>query len=83
MVPIRSLGTRHRGRIVKHLLELDEHDRYLRFGYFATDEQISRYVEELNFERDDIYGIFNRKLDLIAMAHVAMADAPETSSLDD
>jgi RimJ/RimL family protein N-acetyltransferase len=83
MVPIRSLGARHRDRIAKHLLELDEQDRYLRFGYFATDEQINRYVKELNFERDDIYGIFNRKLDLIAMAHVAMDDTPESSSLDD
>ena len=47
MVPIRSLGARHRDRIVKHLLELDEHDRYLRFGYSATDEQISRYADGL------------------------------------
>jgi RimJ/RimL family protein N-acetyltransferase len=83
LVPIRSLGTRHRARIAKHLLELDEADRYLRFGYYATDEQINRYVEGLNFKRDDIYGIFNRKLELIAMAHVAMDDTPETSSLDD
>jgi RimJ/RimL family protein N-acetyltransferase len=83
LVPIRSLGSRHRTRIAKHLLELEESDRYLRFGYYATDEQINRYVEGLNFKRDDIYGIFNRKLDLIAMAHVAMDDTPETSSLDD
>jgi RimJ/RimL family protein N-acetyltransferase len=83
LVPIRSLGSRHRMRIAKHLLELEESDRYLRFGYYATDEQINRYVEGLNFKRDDIYGIFNRKLDLIAMAHVAMDDTPETSSLDD
>jgi RimJ/RimL family protein N-acetyltransferase len=83
LVPIRSLGSRHRAHIAKHLLELDESDRYLRFGYYATDEQINRYVEGLNFKRDDIYGIFNRKLELIAMAHVAMDDTPETSSFDD
>lgn len=73
LVPIRSLGPRHRARIAKHLLALDEADRYLRFGYYATDEQIDRYVTQLNFKRDDIYGIYNRKLDLIAMAHVAVS----------
>ena len=77
LVPIRSLGPRHRGRIATHLLALDESDRYLRFGYAASDEQISRYAEGLNFERDDIYGIFNRKLELIAMAHLAVSDDPE------
>jgi GNAT superfamily N-acetyltransferase len=35
LVPIRSLGVGHRERIANHLLSLDEHDRYLRFGYAA------------------------------------------------
>src|SRR6185295_15502156 len=34
-------------------------------------EQIRRYVDGLDFERDDIFGIFNRRLVLIAMAHLA------------
>ena len=74
-VPIRSLSVRHRSRIGVHLLALNEHDRYLRFGYPATDEQILKYVESLNFERDEVFGIFNRKLELIAMAHLANAPA--------
>jgi GNAT superfamily N-acetyltransferase len=80
LVPIRSMGPRHRGRIATHLLALDESDRYLRFGYAASDEQINRYAEGLNFERDDIYGIFNRKLELIAMAHLAVSDDPEQAN---
>ncbi len=70
-VPIRSLSERHRGRILQHILALGESDRYLRFGYPATDEQIRRYVESLDFERDEVFGIFNRRLELIAMAHLA------------
>jgi len=80
LVPIRSLGPGHRRRIASHLLSLDAQDRYLRFGYGASDEQIRRYVDGLDFERDDIFGIFNRKLELIAMAHLAFLpheeDAP-------
>ena len=71
MVPIRALGPGHAPRIAAHLLSLEEHDRYLRFGYNANDEQIQRYVDHLDFERDDIFGVFNRRLDLIAMAHLA------------
>jgi RimJ/RimL family protein N-acetyltransferase len=71
IVPIRSLGAGHRGRIAQHLLSLDDHDRYLRFGYAANDEQVLRYVDGLDFGRDEIFGIFNRRLELLAMAHLA------------
>lgn len=70
-VPIRSLGPRHRGRIATHLQALGERDRYLRFGSPSTDAQISRYVDTLDFDRDEVFGIFNRRLELIAMAHLA------------
>ncbi len=70
-IPIRSLAPRHRGRILKHLLELPERDRYLRFGYAASDEQVARYVNGLDFARDELFGVFNRRLQLIALAHLA------------
>jgi RimJ/RimL family protein N-acetyltransferase len=70
-VPIRSLVARHRERILSHLLELPAHDRYLRFGYSASDAHVARYVEQLNFERDEVLGIFNRRLRLLGLAHLA------------
>ena len=73
-VPIRTLGANHRSRIANHLLALDPRDRYLRFGFAANDEQIRRYAEKLNFERDEIFGIYNRRLQLIAMAHLAFSN---------
>lgn len=72
-VPIRSLGPRHRERVAAHLTALDVSDRYLRFGYPATDAQMSKYVDMLDFEQDEVFGIFNRRLELIAMAHLAHA----------
>ena len=78
-VPIRSLGPRHRARIVAHLLALDVSDRYLRFGYPASDAQLSKYVDMLDFEQDEVFGIFSRRLELIAMAHLAHASTGTTS----
>ena len=74
-VPIRSLAPRHRERILAHLLALDPRSRYLRLGYQASDPQIARYVDTLDFERDEAFGIFNRRLELIAMAHLAYRPA--------
>lgn len=74
IVPIRRLSKRFRPQMTIHLLKLSEHDRYLRFGYIASDEQIRSYVDGIDYSRDEVYGIFNRKLDLIALAHVALMD---------
>ncbi len=76
-VPIRSLSTRHKARIERHLCGLTAQDRYLRFGYAATAEQIGRYVQGLDFERDEIFGVFNRRLELVAMAHLAYSIDPQ------
>ena len=80
LVPIRSVGPLHRPRIAAHLLGLSPHDRYLRFGYAANDEQIQRYVDGLDFERDELFGIYSRKLELLALAHLAFSVAPGFSS---
>ncbi|TFY99470.1 GNAT family N-acetyltransferase [Ramlibacter rhizophilus] len=80
VVPIRSLGPDHRERIAAHLLALDAQDRYLRFGYMASDEQVRRYVDGLDFERDDVFGIYNRRLQLLAVAHLAFAGDSELAA---
>jgi len=82
-VPIRSLAARHRPRILAHLLSLSAEDRYLRFGYAASDAQIGRYIDQIDFERDEVFGIFNRRLEVVAMAHLAYlgaVDLPQTTA---
>ena len=72
LIPIAPLDISKTHQILKHLCELSEHDRYLRFGCKATNAQIEQYVANLKFERDEIYGIFNSELQIIAMAHLAL-----------
>jgi len=69
--PIATLEAAQRPAILRHLLALDEHDRYLRFGYAASDVHIRHYVEGLRFGCDEVFGIFNWRMRLIAMAHLA------------
>ncbi|WP_079420509.1 GNAT family N-acetyltransferase [Thiomonas intermedia] len=72
IIPIRPIGPEHRGQLLQHFLALNAEDRYLRFGYAASDERIRAYVESIRFGVDEIFGVFNRKLDLLAVAHIAM-----------
>ncbi|WP_342618950.1 GNAT family N-acetyltransferase [Rhodoferax sp. GW822-FHT02A01] len=72
--PIRTLGAHHRERIAAHLLALSAQDRYLRFGYPAQDAQILRYVQGLDFLHDEVLGIYDRQLKLVAVAHLAYGE---------
>jgi ribosomal protein S18 acetylase RimI-like enzyme len=47
----------------------------LRFGYAASDAQLAHYVDLIDFSRDEVFGIFSRRLELIAMAHLALLPA--------
>lgn len=76
-IPVRILSAKHRPKIATHLKSLGTQDRYLRFGYPATDEQIDGYVAKLDFVRDDIYGVFNRRLQIVSMAHLAFSVDPQ------
>ncbi len=70
-VPIRALGPRHRARVCQHLLALDDDDRARRFGHLASDERIRHYVEQMDFDADALFGVFDRRLQLVAMVHLA------------
>lgn len=72
-VPIRSLHDGHRPRVRTHLLALDDEDRVRRFGHRAGDELIGHYVDQLDFERDHLFGTFDRRLELLTLGHLALA----------
>jgi RimJ/RimL family protein N-acetyltransferase len=73
-LPIFPLSERHRPMMERHLLALSDRDRYLRFGYPATDERIRQHVAQLDFDRHELFGIFDRHLELLATAHLAYVD---------
>ncbi len=72
-LPMRSLDNSHRTEVCKHLLALSPADRLLRFAHAATDEQIEHYCAQIDFLHDELFGVFDRRLRLVAMAHLAFA----------
>ncbi len=77
--PIRTLGEQHRERVAQHLLELDDADRTLRFGHLASDERVRQYAAQLDFAQDEVFGIFDRRLQLVGMAHLAFGAGRDTA----
>jgi RimJ/RimL family protein N-acetyltransferase len=69
--PVRELDDTHRAAALRHFLTLGADDRHLRFGSPTSDAVIGRYVANLNFARDALFGIFNDALDLVGIAHLA------------
>ena len=72
-VMVKELQERDRRRMRKHFLALDNSDRLLRFGTTLPDELLEAYVARIDFERDKVYGVYNRVFKLVAVGHLAFA----------
>ena len=72
-VPVTELSPAHRAVLLRHFLELDAHDRRLRFGAAPSDAAVRAYVARIDFERDAVFGVFDEELKLTGAAHVAHA----------
>lgn len=70
---VKELRPRARRRLLKHFVALAENDRLLRFGTIVSDEVITRYVESLDFSRDTVFGVYDRRLRLLGVGHLAFA----------
>lgn len=73
MILVKELSPRSRRHLLRHFLALEEKDRLLRFGSKLSDELVTRYVEQLDFSRDTIFGVYDRKLRLLGVGHLAFA----------
>lgn len=77
---VKELGERDRRRMLRHFLALERRDRLLRFGSVLGDEQVTAYVNSIDFSRDIVLGVYNRVFQLVGVAHLAFAPAAGKSS---
>lgn len=73
LILVKELSPRSRRHLLRHFLALEEKDRLLRFGTKLSDELVSSYVEKIDFSRDTIFGVYDRKLRLLGVGHLAFA----------
>lgn len=76
-VLVKSLHPGHLPKLLDHFLQLDEDDRYLRFGRPVSDEVIAHYLESIQWESDAVFGVFNADVEIIGVAHLAVRPAAD------
>lgn len=76
-VPVRTLAERHRPAVRTHLRALSAEDRQRRFGHSLSDERVRAYADQLDFNLDLIFGVFDRRLRLVALGHLALAQGAD------
>jgi RimJ/RimL family protein N-acetyltransferase len=76
---VRELDDTHRAAVLRHFLILEADDRHLRFGSPTSNAVIERYVANLDFSCDALFGVFNDALDLVGIAHLAYVPAENDS----
>jgi GNAT superfamily N-acetyltransferase len=69
-LPVR-LRNGDRAALTEHFLALDADDRRLRFGVPLSDAAVRALDERIDFERDEIFGVFGDDMRLTAVVHVA------------
>ncbi len=80
-VAVQRLNSRHREEIARHLLQLPDEDRRLRFGRVVRDDAIRAYVSGIDFARDRVFGINGEALELVGVAHLALDPADSAAEL--
>lgn len=79
-VLVKQLAERDRRRMLRHFMALDNSDRLLRFGTVLPDEQLTAYVNKIDFGRDTVYGVYNKVFKLVAVGHLAFAPRQQQSA---
>lgn len=78
-VPIVELDASHRPLILAHLLALNTQDRRMRFSYALGDGAIAKYVANIDFESDSVFGIFGKDDHLLGVVHLGILTPPAES----
>ncbi|MGN6316174.1 GNAT family N-acetyltransferase [Trinickia sp.] len=74
-VLVRELTAGDLDSLLAHFLALGEDDRLLRFGQAAPDHVVENYVRSIDFTRDKVFGVYNDRLELVGVGHLAYLPA--------
>jgi RimJ/RimL family protein N-acetyltransferase len=78
---VQRLAAAHGPEVLTHLLALSPEDRAFRFGSAFNDYAVERYVGQLDFARDAIFGLSEDAQPLAGMAHLALRPEQRSAEL--
>ena len=69
---VQRLGRFQTAEMLAHFSSLPGEDLRLRFGAPMRPLALQKYVDGIDFSNDRVFGIFNRELRLVSVAHLAV-----------
>jgi GNAT superfamily N-acetyltransferase len=72
-IPVQRLGAMAAAQYLEHLLALPPEDARLRFGSVGSAETIAKYVDGIDFDADEVFGVHGEGLKLVGAAHLAFS----------
>ena len=69
--PVQRLGAIAAKQYLDHLLALPPEDARLRFGSAISAETITKYVRGIDFDTDEVFGVYGDGMMLVGAAHLA------------
>ncbi len=79
---VRELSEQDRPFMLNHFLGLSSSDRRLRFGAALPDEAVNRYVQNIDFTRDTVFGVYESTYNLVGVGHLAFLDPVALPALE-
>lgn len=73
---VHELGRAQQAAITDHFLALNAEDRRLRFGLVLSDDSLRKYVADIPYGSDSLFGVYADDLTLLAVAHLASRADP-------
>jgi GNAT superfamily N-acetyltransferase len=70
-IPVQRLGANAAAQYLEHLQALPPEDARLRFGAAISAESIAKYVDGIDFDTDEVFGVHGDGLTLVGAAHLA------------
>ena len=84
MIPRKFLYESDKGKLYDHfLVDIIDHDRYLRFGYNPTNENVTKYLDSAfeDFGKTNMWFIVEEGCNIVASCHVAFNRKSKTAEL--
>lgn len=73
-VSVQHLGAGARPALHAHFLALPPEDRRLRFGSSLSATAMAAYVDGIDFDRDELFGVHDDRLVLVGVAHLGFGE---------
>jgi RimJ/RimL family protein N-acetyltransferase len=78
---VKRLDSNYRKEVLNHFIRLDKDSRYTRFCSPFNDFAIEKYVAQINFEKNGIFGVFDEDLNIIGVGECVLYDGKDQAEV--